>query len=190
MRPVAEKAEQLRAFNDSLLENDPEMVDAEGATNERLEVNRSPQQAIDLESIIMRRRRPVLAVQKGAAVLEFKDVGDIQVWKSRLESAAAVLGKAIPSVGRIELTGNPDFSWVGTGWLVNPRYFVTNRHVAEEFARSEGDGFVMHSGPDSEVAASIDMLQEIPCSTARIGSKYRMVSPFEVNTFTTHDGRE
>ena len=161
MATPAEKAAQLRAFNDSLLDNDPEMVDAEGATNERLEVNRPPQQAIDQESIIMRRRRPVLAIQKGAAVLEFKDEADVPLWKSRLESAATVLGGAIPSVGRIELTGNPDFSWVGTGWLINPRYLVTNRHVAEEFARGEGDGFVMQSGPDGEMAASIDMLQEI-----------------------------
>ena len=161
MATPAEKAAQLRAFNDSLLDNDPEMVDAEGATKERLEVNRPPQQAIDQESIIMRRRRPVLAIQKGAAVLEFKDEADVPLWKSQLESAATVLGGDIPSVGRIELTGNPDFSWVGTGWLINPRYLVTNRHVAEEFARGEGDGLVMQSGPDGEMAASIDMLQEI-----------------------------
>ncbi|MEI9425920.1 DNA/RNA non-specific endonuclease [Mesorhizobium sp. Cs1299R1N1] len=161
MATPAEKAAQLRAFNDSLLDDDPEMADAEGTANERLEVNRPPQQAIELESIVMRRRRPVLAIQNGAAVLEFKDEADLPLWKSRLESAATVLGRAIPCVGRIELTGNPDFSWVGTGWLVDPRYLVTNRHVAEEFARSEGDAFVMQSGPDGEMAASIDMLQEI-----------------------------
>ena len=81
MATPAEKAAQLRAFNDSLLDNDPEMVDAEGATKERLEVNRPPQQAIDEESIIMRRRRPVLAIQNGAAVLEFKDEADVPLWK-------------------------------------------------------------------------------------------------------------
>ena len=161
MATLAEKAAQLRAFNDSLLDDDPEMVDAEGATNERLVVNRPPEQSIELESIVMRRRRPVLTIRNGTALLEFKDEADVPLWKARLDSAAAVLGKAIPSVGRIELTGNPDFSWVGTGWLLHPRYFVTNRHVAEEFACSEGDGFVMQSGPDGEMAASIDMLQEI-----------------------------
>lgn len=76
MATLAEKAAQLRAFNESLLDDDLEMVEAEGATNERLEVNRPPQQAIDLESIIMRRRRPVLAIQNGTAVLEFKDPGE------------------------------------------------------------------------------------------------------------------
>lgn len=161
MATSGDKAGQLRAFNDSLLDDDSEMVEAEEATNERLEVNRSPQQDLEQEAIILRRRRPVLAIRKGMAVLEFKDEADVPLWKTRLESAARVLGEAIPSVGRIELTGNPDFSWVGTGWLVNPRYLVTNRHVAEEFARNEGDGFVMQSGPDGEMAASIDMLQEI-----------------------------
>lgn len=161
MRTLEEKAALLRAFNDSLLDDDPELADAEAATNELLEVNRPPQVQIDLESIVMRRRRPVLAIKNGATVLEFEDQGDIPLWKSRLETAAGVLGPAIASVGRIELTGNPDFSWVGTGWLVHPRYLVTNRHVAEEFARADGDKFVFQSGPDGDMAASIDMLQEI-----------------------------
>lgn len=161
MRTLEEKAALLRAFNDNLLDDDPELADAEATTNERLEVNRPPQLQIDQESIVMRRRRPVLAIQNGATVLEFEDQGDILLWKSRLETAAGVLGPAIASVGRIELTGNPDFSWVGTGWLVHPRYLVTNRHVAEEFARADGDKFVFQSGPGGVMAASIDMLQEI-----------------------------
>jgi endonuclease G len=161
MATQQEKAAKLRAFNESLLDEDPDMLDVEGPTLEGREGNRPPEQVIDRESIIMRRRRPVLAIRNGAAVLEFKDAGDVPLWKSRLESAAGVLRGAIPSVGRINLTGNPDFSWVGTGWLVDPRFLVTNRHVAEEFARSEGEGFVMQSGPDGPMAASIDMLQEI-----------------------------
>jgi endonuclease G len=161
MSTPAEKAARLSAFNNSLLDDDPEMLDAEGATHELLEVSPPPGQAIDLESIIMRRRRPVLTIQKGKTVLEFKDDADVPLWKARLNSAAPFLENAIPSVGRIELKGNPDFSWVGTGWLVHPRYLVTNRHVAEEFARSEGDGFIMQSGPYGEMSASIDMLQEI-----------------------------
>jgi endonuclease G len=168
MSTLEEKAAQLRAFNNSLFDDDPEMLDAEGGMNELLEVGRPAGQTIELESIIMRRRRPVLAIQKGTAVLEFKDEADVPLWKSRLNSAASVLEKAIPSVGRIELKGNPDFLWVGTGWLVHPRYLVTNRHVAEEFARSEGDGFVMQSGPDGEMAASIDMLQEIGSNKTQV----------------------
>jgi endonuclease G len=168
MTSPAEKADQLRKFNISLFADDPEMSEVEGARNAFLEVSRPPEQIIEQESIVLRRWRPVLAIQKGSAVLEFKDDGDIPVWQSRLQSAATLLEKAIPSVGRIELTGNPELSWVGTGWLVHPRYLVTNRHVAEVFARSEGDGFVMQSGPEGAMAASIDMLQEIGSDDNRV----------------------
>ena len=162
MATPAEKAALLRAFNNSVLDDDPELVDAEGVVNESLEVNRPPQDQIEQESIVMRRRRPVLAIRNGATLLEFKDAGDIPLWKARLEGAAGVLKPAIASVGRIDLKGNPDFSWVGTGWLVHPRFLVTNRHVAEEFARNDGETFVFQSGPDGlDMTASIDMLQEI-----------------------------
>jgi len=161
MATPAEQASQLRSFNASLLADDPEMADAEGATIEAFELDRPPEQTIERESIVMRRRRPVLAIQQGAAVLKFEDAQDVPLWKSRLEGAASVLGGVIPSVGRIELGGHPDFSWVGTGWLVHPRYIVTNRHVAEVFARGEGDRFVMQQGLDGEMVASIDLLQEI-----------------------------
>lgn len=55
----AEKAAQLRAFNNSLLDDDQEMLDTDGATNKLFEVSRSADQSIEFESIIMRRRRPV-----------------------------------------------------------------------------------------------------------------------------------
>jgi endonuclease G len=161
MRTLEEKAAMLRAYNNSLLEEDPELADIEVPANENLEIKPSPETAIGLETIVMRRRRPVLAIRNGAAVLEFKDQDDVALWRSRLEQAKGVLSRAIASVGRIELTGNPDYSWVGTGWLVHERYLVTNRHVAEEFARSEGDSFVFQKGLDGDMAASIDMLQEI-----------------------------
>ena len=100
---TAEKAAQLRAFNDSLLDDDLEMLDADGASNKLLEVSRTPDQSIEFESIIMRRRRPVLAIQKGTAVLDFKDEADVPLWQARLTRAANLLEKAIPSVGRMSL---------------------------------------------------------------------------------------
>src|SRR5215471_18341217 len=102
MRTPEEKAAALRAFNNSLLTDDPELLDAEGPANERFESNRPPEVRIDLESIIMRRRRPVLAIRNGATVLEFKDQGDVPLWKSRLEKAAGVLAPRIAAVGRID----------------------------------------------------------------------------------------
>ena len=161
MATLTEQASALRAFNVSLLDDDPELADSEGATMEAFESNRPPEHSIEQESIVMRRRRPVLAIRQGAAELAFEDAQDVPLWKARLEGAATVLGGIIPSVGRIELTGHPDFSWVGTGWLVHPRYLVTNRHVAELFARGQGDRFVMQQGSDGDMVASIDLLQEI-----------------------------
>lgn len=161
MATLAEQVLKLRAFNAGLLDGDMEMANAENATNEAFEVNSSPEHAIEIESIAMRRRRPVLAIRQGAVVIEFEDAQDVPLWKSRLEGAASVLRGVIPSVGRIELVGHPDFSWVGTGWLVHPRYLVTNRHVAEVFARGKGDRFVLQTGQDGDMVASIDLLQEI-----------------------------
>ncbi|HYJ80975.1 MAG TPA: hypothetical protein VEW03_15290, partial [Longimicrobiaceae bacterium] len=63
MRTLEEKVAALRAFNNGVLDDDPELMDVEGAANEGLEVNRPPQVQIELESIIMRRRRPVLAIR-------------------------------------------------------------------------------------------------------------------------------
>jgi endonuclease G len=161
MATQAEKVALLRAYNASLLADDEELAESESVMNESLEARPSPEAAIENESIAMRRRRPVLAIKNGAAVLEFKDAGDVPLWKARLQKAAAVLAPRIAAVGRIELTRNPDYSWVGTGWLVHPRYLVTNRHVAEIFARGDGDRFVFQPGLDGDMAASIDLLQEI-----------------------------
>lgn len=163
MATPAEQVSKLHAFNASLLRHDPELAEAEAeaATAEAAEVDRQPEEAIARESIVLRRRRPVLAIREGAAVLNFEDAQDVPLWKARLESAASVLGDVIPAVGRIELTGHPDLSWVGTGWLVHPQYLVTNRHVAEVFARDAGGRFVMQPGLDGDMAASIDLLQEI-----------------------------
>lgn len=161
MRTPEEKVELLRAHNASLLDEDEELAEAESVANEGLEVHLPPERAIDNESIIMRRRRPVLAIKKGQPELVFRDPGDVGIWKKRLEEASGVLGRAIAAVGRIELTGHPDYSWIGTGWLVHERYLVTNRHVAEEFALRGAEGFELQIGLDGEMEVSIDLLQEI-----------------------------
>src|SRR5215203_6210825 len=101
MRTTEEKAAALRRFNDSLLDNDPELAEAEGVNNERREVRRPPEQQVEQESIIMRRRRPVLAIKNGATELEFTDSADLPLWKAKLETAAGLLKPAIASVGRV-----------------------------------------------------------------------------------------
>lgn len=110
----------------------------------------------DHEAIILTFGRPVLFINDGIIqepVLPF--------WRDRIEPARAILEAVIPSVGRIELRGHPRYPWVGTGWHVAPRVIVTNRHVAETFARYTGDGFAFKLNPrGGPVRARIDFYQE------------------------------
>jgi endonuclease G len=156
MMSQAEKARLLHSYNATLLGNDEVRDDLEG-----LEVALPPDRAMERESIILRRRRPVLAIQGGTATLEFADAEDGRLWRDRLDRAKDVLSPVIAAVGRIDLRHNPNYSWVGTGWLIDKNIIVTNRHVAEEFARLDGDGFVFQTGFDGAMEAAIDFLQEI-----------------------------
>src|SRR5262245_11585253 len=68
------------------------------------------------ETIVLRTGRPVLAIRNNDVVLEFRD-SESKVWKQRLTNAREQIRKPILAVGRIDLVGHPDYSWVGTGWL-------------------------------------------------------------------------
>jgi endonuclease G len=112
------------------------------------------------KTIVLRSGRPVLAVSHDAAKLVFKDA-ESAVWRARLQQARKMLVNAIRAVGRIELKGHPNLDWVGTGWLVAPDIMVTNRHVAQEFARAGGDAFVFRAGVHgTPMQAGIDFLEE------------------------------
>nr|WP_303626339.1 DNA/RNA non-specific endonuclease [Roseovarius sp. M141] len=55
-----------------------------------------------------------------------------------------------------------DLEWVATGWLVAPNVIATNRHVALEFARPDGDGFVFRSNfLTQQMGAAVDFREEI-----------------------------
>ena len=82
-------------------------------------------------------------------------------WKGRIEAAAKVLDAVIPSVGRIEVANHPDYTWLGTGWIVDDGLVVTNRHVALEFAQRGPRGFVFRRGVgDASITCDIDFLEE------------------------------
>src|SRR5262245_52213443 len=80
-----------------------------------------------VRNIVLRVGRPVLAVVGNAARLDFND-SESAVWRERLRAAAPALTRAAQAVGRIEVTGLPGVSYVGTGWLVDANSVVTNRH--------------------------------------------------------------
>jgi endonuclease G len=167
--------ERLRQFNDEVRNRDEDLAEEanEAARLEVGEVAAGPQDETELESIVMRKQRPVLAIRDNGAVLDFRDLGDSVIWKARLTNAKSFLEKAIRAVGRIELKGSP-YEWIGTGWLLNDSVMVTNRHVAAEFAMRDGDGFVFSVGDDGPIAATVDFLQEIDNSKTLV---FKLVRP-------------
>jgi endonuclease G len=94
-----------------------------------------------LEAIIERFTRPVYLVQDKTFGPPPDDFEDSDFIADALEGARTTIEPLIPSVGRVDLR-NHSMQWVGTGWMVAPGVVATNRHVAREFARADGDGFV------------------------------------------------
>jgi len=134
----------------------PEMAGLEGVALPP----QPPQPDLALETIVLRVGRPVLAVLRDEAQLEFRDA-ESEIWKQRLVDARDHLTRAIKAVGRIEVANHPRFEWLGTGWLISEDVVVTNRHVANEFGRRNGSGFVFRQGPIGRpMRASIDFLEE------------------------------
>lgn len=112
------------------------------------------------ETIVRPNARPVLTVRDNRATVEFLGP-DSQVWADRITAAQAGLDRVIPAVGRVELSNNPDYPWVGTGWLVADDIIVTNRHVAREFGRRSGQGFSFRPGTNGgPMSSRIDFLEE------------------------------
>lgn len=169
---------RLRRFNEAVRGRDADLAEETMDTaREEVAVLAAPRAAPageeELESIVMKKQRPVLAILDDEAVLDFRDLGDSAIWKARLEGARPFLEDAIRAVGRIELKGSP-YDWIGTGWLIDESVLVTNRHVAQEFAMRDGDGFTFSIGDDGPIAASVDFLQEIGNAKTLV---FRLVRP-------------
>jgi endonuclease G len=111
-----------------------------------------------LEAIVLVMGRPVLLVQNDDFDLAALET---DTWKDRLQHARTNLKAAILSVGRIDLDNNAQFDWVGTGWVVADDVVVTNRHVADIFARGEGDRFVFRTSFLGQMGARLDFREEL-----------------------------
>jgi len=114
----------------------------------------------EAETIVRQNARPVMVIRENRVTAEF--IGpNSDVWAGRVLAAQSALDKVIPAVGRVEVNNNPDYQWVGTGWLVTEDIVVTNRHVAREFGRLGPNGFTfrlgVNGGPQS---ARLDFLEE------------------------------
>lgn len=92
-----------------------------------------------LEAIVMPRERPVAFIQNDTYGAlpdpweHFSSDNAIRKW----------ITQAIPSIGRVELIGNPRIPYGGTGFIVGPNLMMTNRHVAELFADGVGQHGLM-----------------------------------------------
>jgi len=112
------------------------------------------------ETIVRRVGRPVLAIVRDEAQLVFEEP-ESQAWKARLAAVGAQITAVAKAVGRIEVKGH-ELDWLGTGWLVGDDIVVTNRHVAQAFARYGGSDYVFRQSIAGGVmSASIDFLEEI-----------------------------
>jgi endonuclease G len=188
MSTPEEKLAQLRKLASSIRAVDPELAEESGDRHsesalEAIDSGGGADEAIALESIIMRRERPVLAVKKNEAELVFADAIDSEIWTARLKAAKPHLDHAIHAVGRVDLRGAP-LSWVGTGWLVHDTIMVTNRHVANEFARRNGEGFSFRAGSNGPISAAIDFLQEIGSDETLL---FNLVRPLHIENAAGHD---
>ena len=121
---------------------------------------RSPGGELQLETIVMRTGRPVLAIKRDEAQLTFDDA-DSAVWKSRLTAARAA-PRAGGQGGWQDRGGGPQPCVARDGLARRPETIVTNRHVAAEFGRHSGTRFVFRQGLDGHaMRASIDLLEEV-----------------------------
>lgn len=102
-----------------------------------------------LEAIILLRGRPVLLVQQDA--WQPPRSNEIAQWLGDPTQADNPLRRRVPSVGRIEIVGDSDQDYIGTGWMLTEDVLLTNRHVAEAFGVKRGDGaFTFRRQPSGE----------------------------------------
>ncbi|MFG3162321.1 trypsin-like serine peptidase [Streptomyces sp. NPDC048232] len=112
-----------------------------------------------LEAIIRRFTRPVYLIQRSTIVVPAEGMASSDEVAANLDGARSRIEPVIPSVGRIDLR-NHHLDWVGTGWLVTSRLVVTNRHVADQFARPGAGGFAFRKLAGRQVRAVVDWYHE------------------------------
>jgi hypothetical protein len=136
-----------------------------------------------LEAVV-RWYRPVLEVADDHFITKSDDEGDPRFVDpnkaaskellAALEKNRRVLDPVLRSVGRIELTNNIQYPWVGTGWLIGSDLgsdiIVTNAHVGREFGLRSGEGYVFRPGvPNASTrqSARIDFREEVKGTSPR-----------------------
>ncbi|MCC3155992.1 DNA/RNA non-specific endonuclease [Hymenobacter sp. 15J16-1T3B] len=108
------------------------------------------------EAIILEKLRPALLVRNG--LFETAEVPEVE---AAIKGFRSKMKKPIASVGRIELTDHDTYEWCGTGWRVDEDLIITNRHVANIFARRYGREFRFSANQAGKIVrARVDFLEE------------------------------
>src|ERR1043166_454631 len=116
MGSVKEKLTRLRDFNAWVHRSDPKLAEESADLRPAaLEGLGGAEDEVALESIVLRRARPVLAIKENELQLDFVDRQDSEIWRDRLSKAKALLDAPIRAVGRIDLQGARP-AWAGPGW--------------------------------------------------------------------------
>jgi endonuclease G, mitochondrial len=95
MMKAQQQLGRLRRFIASVREGDPKLAEESadlGVRTEALEAMPSQEaidHAIELESVVMRRERPVLAIKDNVTQLVFVDAADSEIWGATEEGATA-----------------------------------------------------------------------------------------------------
>lgn len=132
--------------------------------NELIEPLDVEEDATALERIVFglqQGARPVARIRDNQATTEFLGPSS-ESWYQVINECKEQINQAIPAVGRVEVNNHPR-PWVGTGWLMADGIVVTNRHVAEEFAKfdSKTSRFIFKTGLMSRpVSSDIDFIEE------------------------------
>lgn len=117
---------------------------------------REPECHLKVSAICHKYSRPVLLIKNGSY-----EAPNLHALCKQLEPYRNNIEQAIKSVGRVEFPGHI-MTVGGTGWLVEKNIVITNRHVAEHVAESNGHGgFRFRISPDGKpFVAKIDFYEE------------------------------
>jgi hypothetical protein len=104
-----------------------------------------------LEAIVLLAGRPAILIQDGDFMEPPALWGDLKTARESIKSV-------IRRVGRINVSGDPNLDWLGTGFLAGPSVVLTNRHVAMEFAKNDAPDAWTFRAP---LGASLDFKAEL-----------------------------
>src|SRR6187399_2183870 len=82
----------------------------------------TPRERQGLEAIVLLAGRPAILIQEGDFLEPPALWGDLKTARESIKSV-------IRRVGRINVSGDPNLDWLGTGFLAGPSVVLTNRHV-------------------------------------------------------------